>query len=41
MTTHGKYKKHSWFIGIAKKFQWIGIMISTDNAITYNDYFFI
>lgn len=39
MINNGKYKKHSWFIGIVKKFQWVGFMISTDNPITYNDYF--
>jgi hypothetical protein len=34
------YKKHSWFIGILKEFQWFGIMLSTDNP-TYggNKYF--
>lgn len=36
MVNHGKYKKHSWFVGIVKKFQWLGFMISTDNPITYN-----
>lgn len=39
MTNYGKYKKHSWFIGFIKQFQWIGIMISTDNPIFDKKYF--
>jgi hypothetical protein len=39
MVNYGKYKKHSWFIGIINRFQWVGIMISTDNPIAANDYF--
>jgi hypothetical protein len=41
MQNYGQYKKHQWFIGFVKKFQWIGFMISTDNTITYNDYFLL
>jgi hypothetical protein len=39
MKSCGNYKKHFWFIGIVRKFQWVGFMISTDNEIIYNDYF--
>lgn len=39
MRSHGRYKKHTWFIGIVKRFQWFGFMISTDNPIASNDYF--
>jgi hypothetical protein len=35
----GKNKKHSYFFGICKEFQWFGFMISTDNAITIYNYF--
>lgn len=38
---HGKHGRHAWYIGIGRRFQWIGFMISTDNAITYHDYFLI
>lgn len=38
MINSGKYKNHSWFIGLLKEFQWVGIVISTDNPIIYNKY---
>ena len=34
-----KYKNQTFFIGIMNKFQWVGIMFSTDNPITLNEYF--
>jgi len=33
--------KNVFFIGIIKKFQWVGFMISTDNAIATNEYLLI
>jgi len=31
--------RHQYYIGILNKFQWFGIMLSTDNPITLNKYF--
>jgi len=31
--------RYSWYIGLLKKFQGFGIMISDDNPITYSRYF--
>lgn len=41
MRIKGNYKKHSWYIGILKKFQWVAIKISTDNPISLNEYLVI
>lgn len=37
--SNSKNIKYSYFFGILKKFQGIGFVISTDNPITFNDYF--
>lgn len=43
MKTSKYYKKNklSYYIGITKKFQYIGFIISTDNPIHYCEYFLI
>ena len=34
-----EYKNHTIFIGLIKNFQWFGFLISTDNPLSYNEYF--
>ena len=36
-----KYKNHTWFIGVMKKFQGIGLVFAMDNPIHFKEYFLI
>ena len=39
MYKYFKSEKHAYFIGFVKRFQWFGIMFSTDNPTFGYDYF--
>lgn len=41
MIKHSRNNKHQYFFGILKKFQGVGFIISTDNAITVNEFLLI
>lgn len=35
----GRKGKHQWYVGIVRKFQWVGIMFSTDDPVIGERYF--
>jgi len=39
LTFRTEYKNHTVFIGLIKKFQWFGFLVSTDNPFAFNEYF--
>lgn len=41
MKKYTKKGKHQYFFGVLKKFQGLGFLISSDNAIAYSNYFLI
>jgi len=41
MYKKGNYKHHAYYIGLIRRFQGIGFMVSSDNPITTHDYLLI